>query len=144
MLGQLLHEVLPMFFMKVHFPLWLFVALWTGGNPVSPLTGGCPSFNPCGSYGSVSFSAAFSLSRFVSATHEFFCKSCLWKTVVNCHENLEGFWITTVRAVEERGVKLQFACWDGNYPFFAEIRWPDKVWLFCSCTLNCVPVAYIW
>lgn len=81
-----------------------------------------PSFNSCGTCGSVFFSAVCSLVHLISTPHELLCKSYLQKTVVNCHKNLEGFQIVTVRTVEERAVKLQFAFWDGNYAFFAEIR----------------------
>lgn len=51
---------------------------------------------------SVSFSAVFSFVHFISTPHKFLCKSYLQKIVVNCHENLKGFQIMTVKAVEER------------------------------------------
>lgn len=37
-LGQLLHEVLQVFFMKFHLLLWLSSPLWMGGNLVYRLT----------------------------------------------------------------------------------------------------------
>lgn len=76
-----------------------------GREPDLSFVWGPDSFKPYGMCGSLSFSAACSLVRFFSASHEFFYKSYLQKTVVNCHENLEGFQIMTVKAVEERGCK---------------------------------------
>ncbi|XP_061218596.1 repulsive guidance molecule B isoform X2 [Neopsephotus bourkii] len=36
------------------------------------------------------------------------------RRLITASENLEGFQFMTMRAVEERAVKLQFACWDGD------------------------------
>ncbi|XP_065518974.1 repulsive guidance molecule B isoform X4 [Lathamus discolor] len=36
------------------------------------------------------------------------------RRLLTANENLEGFQFMTMRAVEERAVKLQFACWDGD------------------------------
>lgn len=61
------------------------------------------------------------LVHLIFAPSKFFGKSYLQKAVVNCHENLEGFQIISVRTVEEKTVKLRFACKDINC-FFMEIR----------------------
>lgn len=87
-----------------------------GGNTISPLTGVLLILTPVKRVAVVSLVQG--AVSFVSAPS---CVEVTCRRLLTANENLEGFQFMTVRAVEERAIKLQFACWDGNYAFFVGI-----------------------
>lgn len=116
------------------------VSLWVEGN--LPSCWLVSWFHPFWNTRIVSPVAVCSLLCLFSVLHEL-RRNYIQKADANCCKDWEGFGVVTIRAVDA-GCETSGLLSSVVIVFFVEARWSDKVQLFCSHKLNCVPAMYSW